>query len=68
MDDEFSVIFGAKLPALCIRYVSLQSWNVTLAGSGVQNLWFNGVQISCVKASPVKRHANSNYMGSEKYM
>ena len=31
-----------------------------LAGSGVQNLWVNGVQNSCVKVQPVKCHGNPN--------
>ena len=39
-----------------------------LACSGVQNVWVNGVQNSCVNVSPVKHHGNSNYMGGGKYV
>ena len=37
-----------------------------LAGSGVQLVWVNGVQNSCVRVPPVKCHGNSNYMGEWK--
>ena len=37
----------------------LHGWNFTcLPGSGVQNVWVNGVQNYCVTVQPVKFHIN----------